>query len=70
MIKNITATGSSRDHIMKRRPHTGATNTDMCDYIRPEYVTTWMSSFYIVEQTIFRRSGKHIKEIKDVIERI
>ena len=36
MIKNITRTGISRDHTVKIRPHPGATNIDMCDYIKPE----------------------------------
>ena len=36
MIKNITGTGISRDHTVKIRPHPGATNIDMCDYIKPE----------------------------------
>ena len=33
MIKNITATGISRDHSVKIRPHPGATSIDMCDYM-------------------------------------
>ena len=36
MIKNITGTGISKDHIVKIRPHPGDTSTDMCDYIKPE----------------------------------
>ena len=36
MIKNITGTGISRDHTVKIRPHPGATNIDMCDYIKLE----------------------------------
>ena len=36
LIKNITGTGISRDHTVKIRPHPGATNIDMCDYIKPE----------------------------------
>ena len=36
MIKNITGTGISRDHTVKIRLHSGATNIDMCDYIKPE----------------------------------
>ena len=36
MIKNITGTGISTDHTEKIRPHPGATNINMCDYIRPE----------------------------------
>ena len=36
MIKNITGTGISRDHTVKIRPHPGATDIDMCDYIKPE----------------------------------
>ena len=36
MIKNITGTGISRDHTVKIRPHSGATDIDMCDYIKPE----------------------------------
>ena len=51
MIKNITGTGISKDHTVKIRPHPGATGTDMCDYVKPDYVTSPMSSFYIAEQT-------------------
>ena len=36
MIKIIAGTGISRDHTVKIRPHPGATNIDMCDYIKPE----------------------------------
>ena len=36
MIKNISGTGTSRDHTVKIRPHLGATNIDMCDYIKLE----------------------------------
>ena len=34
MIKNITGTGILRDHTVKIRPHPGATNIDMCDYVK------------------------------------
>ena len=36
MIKNITGTGISRDHIVKVRPRPGATSIDLCNYIKPE----------------------------------
>ena len=36
MIKNITGTGISRDHIVKIRPRPGATSIDLCNYIKPE----------------------------------
>ena len=36
MIKNITGTGTSRENIIKMRPHSGATTIDTCDYIKPE----------------------------------
>ena len=36
MIKNITGTGISRENIIKMRPHSGATNINICDYIKPE----------------------------------
>ena len=36
MIKNITGTGISRDHTFKIRSHPGASNVDMCDYIKTE----------------------------------
>ena len=35
MIKNKTGTGISRKNIIKMRPHPGATNIDICDYIKP-----------------------------------
>ena len=36
MLKNITGSGSSKDHTIKIRPHPGATTIDMIDYIKPE----------------------------------
>ena len=42
MIKNITGTGISRSNTVKMRPHPGATTVDICDNIKPEYVTNPM----------------------------
>ena len=42
IIKNITGTGISRTNTVKMRPHPGATTADICDYIKPEYVTNLM----------------------------
>ena len=36
MLKNITGSGTSRDHSVKMWPHPGATTVDMIDYIKPE----------------------------------
>ena len=36
IIKNIAATGVSRDHTAKIRPHPAVTSIDMCDYIELE----------------------------------
>ena len=36
IIKNIAATGVSRDHTAKIRPHPAVTSIEMCDYIKLE----------------------------------
>ena len=42
IIKNFTDTGISRTNTVKMRPHHGAKTADICDYIKPEYVTNLM----------------------------
>ena len=42
MIKSITGTGISKSNTVNMRPHPGATTVDICDYIKPEYVTNPM----------------------------
>ena len=36
MMENITGTGILRKNTVKMRPHPGATDVDICDYIKPE----------------------------------
>ena len=36
MLKSISGSGISRDHIVKTRPHPGATTIDMIDYRKLE----------------------------------
>ena len=38
----LTDTGMSRAKTIKMRPHPGASTVDICDYIKPEYVTNLM----------------------------
>ena len=40
--KRDSGTGISRTNTVKMRPHPSATTVDICDYIKPEYVTNPM----------------------------